>query len=209
MDSSLIERHFPHLTSNQKVQFAALGELYEEWNSQINVISRKNIDELYTQHVLHSLAIAKAMNMVDGSKVLDIGTGGGFPGIPLAILYPEVNFTLVDSIGKKIKVVQAVVHSLDLENVTALLARGEEIKGKFDFVVSRAVTRLANFIPWTYNKFEKKQKNAFPNGILYLKGGDLKEEISEVKKDVELIPISKMFDDPFFETKFVVYVKMV
>jgi 16S rRNA (guanine527-N7)-methyltransferase len=191
------------------VQFAALGELYEEWNSQINVISRKNIDELYTQHVLHSLAIAKAMNMVDGSKVLDIGTGGGFPGIPLAILYPEVNFTLVDSIGKKIKVVQAVVHSLDLENVTALHARGEEIKGKFDFVVSRAVTRLANFIPWTYNKFEKKQKNAFPNGILYLKGGDLKEEISEVKKDVELIPISKMFDDPFFETKFVVYVKMV
>ncbi|MFT6183837.1 MAG: 16S rRNA (guanine527-N7)-methyltransferase [Flavobacteriales bacterium] len=191
------------------MQFAALGELYEEWNSQINVISRKNIDELYTQHVLHSLAIAKAMNMVDGSKVLDIGTGGGFPGIPLAILYPEVNFTLVDSIGKKIKVVQAVVHSLDLENVTALHARGEEIKGKFDFVVSRAVTRLANFIPWTYNKFEKKQKNAFPNGILYLKGGDLKEEISEVKKDVELIPISKMFDDPFFETKFVVYVKMV
>lgn len=209
MDHSLIERYFPNLTSNQKVQFAALGELYEEWNSQINVISRKNIDELYTQHVLHSLAIAKAMSFADGSKILDIGTGGGFPGIPLAILFPEVHFTLVDSIGKKIKVVQAVAHSLDLENVTALHARGEEIKGKFDFVVSRAVTRLANFLPWTYNKFEKKQINPFPNGILYLKGGDLKEELSEVKKDVELIPIAKMFDDPFFETKFVVYVKMV
>lgn len=209
MDHSLIERYFPNLTSNQKVQFAALGELYEEWNSQINVISRKNIDELYTQHVLHSLAIAKAMAFADGSKILDIGTGGGFPGIPLAILFPEVHFTLVDSIGKKIKVVQAVAHSLDLENVTALHARGEEIKGKFDFVVSRAVTRLANFLPWTYNKFEKKQINPFPNGILYLKGGDLKDELSEVKKDVELIPIAKMFDDPFFETKFVVYVKMV
>lgn len=209
MDQSLIERYFPHLSSNQKVQFAALGELYEEWNSQINVISRKNIDQLYTQHILHSLAIAKAMPFADGSKVLDIGTGGGFPGIPLAILYPEVDFTLVDSIGKKIKVVQAVAHSLDLENVTALHARGEEIKGQFDFVVSRAVTRLANFIPWTYNKFKKNQLNAFPNGILYLKGGDLKEELAEVKKDVELIPIAPMFDDPFFETKFVVYVKMV
>ncbi len=209
MDHALIERYFPNLTSNQKTQFAALGELYEEWNSQINVISRKNIDELYTQHVLHSLAIAKAMSFADGSKILDIGTGGGFPGIPLAILFPDVHFTLVDSIGKKIKVVQAVAQSLDLENVTALHARGEEIKGKFDFVVSRAVTRLANFLPWTYNKFEKKQINPFPNGILYLKGGDLKEELSEVKKDVELIPIAKMFDDPFFETKFVVYVKMV
>jgi len=209
MDSSLIEQYFPNLTANQRAQFGALGELYEDWNSQINVVSRKNIDQLYIQHVLHSLAIAKAMPFADGSKVLDIGTGGGFPGIPLAILFPECHFTLVDSIGKKIKVVNAVAQALDLENVEAFHGRGEDIRGKFDCIVSRAVTRLAKFLPWTYEKFAKKQINPFPNGILYLKGGDLKEELSEVKKDTELISIANMFDDPFFETKFVVYVKMV
>lgn len=208
MGAELILKHFPEITEAQYTQFKALEGLYREWNAQINVISRKDIDELYLRHVLHSLAIAKVMPLADGSAVLDIGTGGGFPGIPLAILYPNCRFTLVDSIGKKIKVVNEVATALGLANVVGIHERAENIRGQFDFVVSRAVTRLAAFIPWTANKFKTKQINAFPNGILYLKGGDLSEELKEVKRSTDVFPISDFFDDPFFETKSVVYVRM-
>lgn len=208
MGAELILKHFPEITEAQYTQFKALEGLYREWNAQINVISRKDIDELYLRHVLHSLAIAKVMPLADGSAVLDIGTGGGFPGIPLAILYPNCRFTLVDSIGKKIKVVNEVATALGLANVVGIHERAENIRGQFDFVVSRAVTRLAAFIPWTTNKFKTKQINAFPNGILYLKGGDLSEELKEVKRSTDVFPISDFFDDPFFETKSVVYVRM-
>ncbi len=208
MGAALILKHFPEISETQYDQFKALDGLYREWNAQINVISRKDIDALYIHHVLHSLAIAKVMPFADGSDVLDIGTGGGFPGIPLAILYPNCRFTLVDSIGKKIKVVNEVVAALGLTNVVGIHERAENIHGPFDFVVSRAVTRLAAFIPWTANKIKSKQINAFPNGILYLKGGDLSQELKEVKRSTDVFPISDFFDDPFFETKSVVYVRM-
>ncbi len=208
MGAALILKHFPEISETQYDQFKALDGLYREWNAQINVISRKDIDALYIHHVLHSLAIAKVMPFADGSDVLDIGTGGGFPGIPLAILYPNCRFTLVDSIGKKIKVVNEVVAALGLTNVVGIHERAENIHGPFDFVVSRAVTRLAAFIPWTANKIKSKQINAFPNGILYLKGGDLSQELKEVKRSTDVFPISDFFDDTFFETKSVVYVRM-
>ncbi len=208
MGAALILKHFPEISKTQYDQFKALDGLYREWNAQINVISRKDIDALYIHHVLHSLAIAKVMPFADGSDVLDIGTGGGFPGIPLAILYPNCRFTLVDSIGKKIKVVNEVVAALGLTNVVGIHERAENIHGPFDFVVSRAVTRLAAFIPWTANKIKSKQINAFPNGILYLKGGDLSQELKEVKRSTDVFPISDFFDDTFFETKSVVYVRM-
>ena len=203
-----ILHYFPDLTSEQIEQFSALGNLYTEWNEKINVISRKDIDELYIKHVLHSLAIAKVMEFKSGSKVLDVGTGGGFPGIPLAILFPEVQFHLVDSIGKKIKVVREVAAALGLTNVEADHMRAEELDYKYDFVVSRAVTRLGDFIPWVRNKFEKKDKNGIPNGILYLKGGDLKEEIKEARVKAELHKISDFFKEDFFDTKYVMYVQM-
>ncbi len=205
---ALIQKYFPNLTPKQIDQFSKLGESYRDWNSKINVVSRKDIDGLYLHHVLHSLGIAKVMPFADGSKVLDIGTGGGFPGIPLAILFPTVQFTLVDSIGKKITVVKAVAEELGLTNIEATHARAEQIRGPFDFVVSRAVTRLATFIPYTYNKFSQKQLNPFPNGILYLKGGDLKEELKEVRQDKEMILLDKYFDEDFFMTKAVVYIRM-
>lgn len=205
---ALIQKYFPNLTPKQIDQFSKLGESYRDWNSKINVVSRKDIDGLYLHHVLHSLGIAKVMPFADGSKVLDIGTGGGFPGIPLAILFPAVQFTLVDSIGKKITVVKAVAEELGLTNIEAMHARAEQIRGPFDFVVSRAVTRLATFIPYTYNKFSQKQLNPFPNGILYLKGGDLKEELKEVRQDKEMILLDKYFDEDFFMTKAVVYIRM-
>ncbi len=208
MGAALILKHFPEISETQYDQFKALDGLYREWNAQINVISRKDIDALYIHHVLHSLAIAKVMPFADGSDVLDIGTGGGFPGIPFAILYPNCRFTLVDSIGKKIKVVNEVVAALGLTNVVGIHERAENIHGPFDFVVSRAVTRLAAFIPWTANKIKSKQINAFPNGILYLKGGDLSQELKEMKRSTDVFPISDFFDDPFFETKSVVYVRM-
>ncbi len=204
----IIEKYFPELTEEQKSQFLKLGVSFSEWNAQINLVSRKDIDEFNTRHVLHSLAIAKAMNFADGSKVLDVGTGGGLPGIPLAILFPKVEFVLCDSIGKKIKVVKALIQDLGLKNVKAYHLRANEVPGKFDFVVSRAVTRMKKFIPWVENKISDRCLNPWPNGILYLKGGDLKEELSEIKKSTEVLSVSDWFNEEFFETKAVVYVKL-
>jgi 16S rRNA (guanine527-N7)-methyltransferase len=177
INSGLIQQYFKNLSEKQIKQFDQLYDLYSFWNAQINVISRKDIEELYERHILHSLGIAKFISFKPGEKVLDVGTGGGFPGIPLAILFPETQFHLVDSIGKKIKVVTEVASALGLDNVKASHSRAEQIEGKFDFVVSRAVTRLIEFYPWVQGKFNKDSKNAIANGILYLKGGDLTEEI--------------------------------
>lgn len=205
----IIYNYFPNLTEKQKTQFAKLEEVYPFWNDQINVISRKDIESLYLKHVLHSLGIAKfAHDFVAGTRILDVGTGGGFPGIPLAILFPEVQFHLVDSIGKKIKVVREVAEAIGLTNVEADHMRAEQLDYTYDFVVSRAVTRLADFAPWIRNKFEKKDKNGIPNGILYLKGGDLKEEIKESKLKAELHPLTSYFKEDFFDTKYVVYIPM-
>ncbi|MBP3943106.1 16S rRNA (guanine(527)-N(7))-methyltransferase RsmG [Sphingobacteriaceae bacterium WQ 2009] len=205
----IIFKYFPKITETQKQQFAELATLYPHWNSQINVISRKDIESLYLHHVLHSLGIAKFVGeFTAGTRILDVGTGGGFPGIPLAIMFPEVQFHLVDSIGKKIKVVREVAAALGLKNVEADHIRAEQIEDKYDFVVSRAVTRLADFTPWIRNKFERKDKNAIPNGILYLKGGDLSEEIKDAKLRAELHSLTDFFEEDFFETKYVVYVPM-
>lgn len=204
----LIKKYFPELSKKQQKQFAALQDLYNEWNAQINVISRKDEDNFYERHVLHSLGIAKVMHFKDGSRILDIGTGGGFPGIPLAIMFPECEFVLVDSIGKKIKVVNEVAQALGLQNVIGIHERAEKINEQFDFVVSRAVTAMPAFLPWTKNKFLKKNKNSLPNGILYLKGGDLTEELSGVKQTIKEFPLSDFFSEDFFDTKKVIYVKM-
>lgn len=206
MNADIIFKYFPDLTAVQKSQFNALYDLYHTWNEQINVISRKDIDELYTRHVLHSLGIAKVMEFKPGTKVLDVGTGGGFPGIPLAIMFPEANFHLIDSIGKKIKVVKGVAESLNLTNVTAEQIRAEQVAGEYDFVVSRAVTRLKPFYQWVKNKFRNESFNTLPNGILYLKGGDLHEELKEAKKKYQLFDLPEYFDEDFFETKKVVFV---
>ena len=206
MNADIIYKYFPELNATQKSQFEALYSLYKEWNDQINVISRKDIDELYVRHVLHSLGIAKVMPFTDGSKILDVGTGGGFPGIPLAIMFPASQFHLVDSIGKKIKVVNEVAASLNLDNVTAEQTRAEQVAGQYDFVVSRAVTRLKPFYQWIKNKFSPENNNPLDNGILYLKGGDLQEELKEAKKKYTLFDLKAYFDEEFFETKKVVYV---
>lgn len=205
----IIYNYFPKLTDIQKEQFAKLADLYIFWNSQINVISRKDIDSLYLHHVLHALGIAKfVQELTPGTHILDVGTGGGFPGIPMAIMFPEVNFHLVDSIGKKIKVVREVAMALGLKNVEADHIRAEQLDDKYDFVISRAVTRLGEFTPWVRNKFVKKDKNSIPNGILYLKGGDLSEEIKESRLKAELHPLSSYFKEDFFDTKYLVYVPM-
>jgi 16S rRNA (guanine527-N7)-methyltransferase len=201
--------YFPSISDNAKTQLKQLLPLYEEWNSQINVISRKDLDQLYTRHVLHSLAIHKFLQFAPGSRVLDIGTGGGFPGIPLAILNPEVNFVLVDSIGKKIKVVQEVSSAIGLSNVTAFHERAEKIKGPFDFIVSRAVAELKLLLQWSNGKIAKKQINALPNGLICLKGGDLKDELKGLSKDIEVYDLKQWFSDDFFETKKLVYVPLV
>ena len=206
MKSTIIQKYFKDLTEQQITQFDQLYALYSFWNAQINVISRKDIDELYERHILHSLGIAKFCTFKPGEKVLDVGTGGGFPGIPLAILFPETNFHLVDSIGKKIKVVAEVAHALGLKNVDSSHLRAEQVIDKYDFVVSRAVTRLIDFYPWIKGKFNKESKNSIQNGILYLKGGDLDEEIAESRLKAELYPLSDYFTEDFFDTKYVVYI---
>lgn len=208
MTSNLLLKYFPNLTLQQQQQFNQLQEVYSFWNEQINVISRKDIDLLYERHVLHSLGIAKVLSFLPGENVLDVGTGGGFPGIPLAILFPETRFHLVDSIGKKIKVVKEVSQAIGLTNVEATHARAEEIDEKFDFVVSRAVTQLKDFYPWVKNKFNRQSKNKLKNGILYLKGGDLEKEIAESGLKVEQFSLSNFFKEDFFETKKVIYVGM-
>ena len=200
-----ILKYFPDLTEKQIEQFIALKELYFEWNEKINVISRKDIDELYTKHVLHSLAIAKVITFKEGTKVLDVGTGGGFPGIPLAILFPEVEFHLVDSIAKKILVVNEVASAIGLTNLKAEAKRAEQIRSKFDFVISRAVTAMPKFVEWVDNKFELINKNSIQNGILYLKGGDLEEELFMFPQ-AQIFEIPHYFEEPFFETKKVVYI---
>jgi len=200
-------QYFNNLSSVQIEQFSKLEDLYKNWNSKINVVSRKDIDELTIRHVLHSLGIAKVQEFKPNSNILDIGTGGGFPGIPLAILFPESNFHLVDSIGKKIKVVQEIADELGLKNVKAEHIRAEEVKGRFDFIVSRAVTRMDDFVKWTRKKIAKKQNHELKNGILYLKGGDLKEELQNFPK-ATIYNLSDYFNEDFFQTKKVVHLPL-
>jgi len=202
-----ILKYFPDLTAIQIEQFQKLSDLYNDWNAKINVISRKDIDELYTKHVLHSLAIAKIQKFEPGTYVLDVGTGGGFPGIPLAILFPETRFYLIDVILKKINVVKAVAEALELKNVKAEQIRAENVKGDFDFIVSRAVTNMPDFVSWIKDKIKKQQKHELKNGILYLKGGDLTEELKDFSKATEY-NITEFFEGEFFETKKVVHLPL-
>lgn len=204
----LIGKYFTDLTQLQLQQFEGLEALYNEWNQQINVISRKDIGALYEKHVLHSLAIAQVIKFKPGTKVLDVGTGGGFPGIPLAILFPETNFHLVDSIGKKIKVVKAVARSSGLKNVVAEQVRAETLNSKYDFIVSRAVTNLSEFVKWIAKNISKTQRNSLPNGILYLKGGSLSNELKPFGKRPMVYELSEFFGEEFFETKKLVYLPM-
>lgn len=196
--------YFPELTSLQKNQFQNLFPLYEEWNAKINVISRKDLQHVYGHHVLHSLSLAKYIRFRNNSSILDAGTGGGFPGIPLAIFFPEVNFHLVDSVGKKIKVVNAVTDALDLKNVTTQQSRVEDLKGKYDFILSRSVASLKTFYEWTKNLVSDKNQNEIRNGWLILKGGDLKNELRELKRKTKVIPISDFFEEEYFTEKFIV-----
>lgn len=204
----IILKYFPNLTERQKEQFAALPDLYGDWNSKINVISRKDMDNFMEHHVLHSLAIAKVLQFKTMAEVMDLGTGGGFPGIPLAIMFPDANFYLVDSIGKKIKVVQSVAESLQLKNVKAEQIRAEQVDRDFDFIVSRAVTDLSQFVGWVRGKLSDIHYHKLRNGIIYLKGGDLTEEIAPFKKKVHLYDISDFFEEEYFETKKVIYLPM-
>jgi len=203
----LILKYFPNLSEVQQEQFSKLYDLYSDWNSKINVVSRKDIDELYLRHVLHSLGIAKVIQFKDGTSIMDVGTGGGFPGIPLAILYPECKFHLVDSINKKLKVVDAVTEELGLTNVKTSHKRAEEINETFDFIVSRAVTAMPSFVGWVKNKVSKKSKNDLKNGILYLKGGDLTEELQNYPK-ATLYNLTHYFEEDFFDTKKVVHLPL-
>ena len=202
-----ILKYFPDLTENQIEQFRKLESLYLDWNAKINVISRKDIEQLYVKHVLHSLAIAKVQKFEPGTYVLDVGTGGGFPGIPLAIMFPETRFYLIDVIMKKIIVVQAVAESIGLKNVKAEQLRAENVKGDFDFIVSRAVTNMPDFYSWVKDKIKKQNKHELKNGILYLKGGDLTEELKDFPKATEYA-IADFFDNEFFETKKVVHLPL-
>ena len=203
----IVEKYFTGLSDKQVEQFRQLEGLYREWNEKINVISRKDIDALSVHHVLHSLAIAKVISFKGGTKVLDVGTGGGFPGIPLAIMFPEVDFFLVDSIGKKIKVVEGVAGALGLKNVTARQVRVETMKEKFDFIVSRAVTAFPAFVSLTRNRIRESSFNDLANGILYLKGGDFEEEIKDFRNRVSIYNIPDFFEEEFFETKKLIYMK--
>ena len=203
----LILKYFPNLTEDQIQKFEQLESLYKDWNLKINVVSRKDIDELYVRHVLHSLGIAKVINFKDGSKLLDVGTGGGFPGIPLAILFPECSFHLVDSIAKKLKVVEEVVAGLGLTNVKTTHSRVEDIDGNYDFIVSRAVAAMPTFVHWVKGKIAKQQNHDLKNGILYLKGGDLSEELQDYKT-ATIYNLSDYFSEDFYETKKVVHLPM-
>jgi 16S rRNA (guanine527-N7)-methyltransferase len=205
---SSIINYFPDLTATQVSQFEKLADLYKEWNDKINVVSRKDIDNIYVNHVLHSLGIARVISFKPGAEVLDVGTGGGFPGIPLAILFPETKFHLVDSIGKKIIVVTEVAKALGLKNVKAEQARAEQLKGNYDFIVSRAVTRMKEFYGWIHNKVKPDSVHKLDNGILYLKGGDLDEEMNELKRPYSVYNLPDYFKEEFFETKKVIYVPL-
>jgi 16S rRNA (guanine527-N7)-methyltransferase len=204
--ADIIFKYFPHIDDHQRKQFEELRSLYSFWNEKINVISRKDIDNLYINHVLHSLGIAKVIEFRKSTDILDVGTGGGFPGIPLAILFPDTHFHLVDSIGKKITVVKNVAEALQLNNVSAEQVRAEEIKDSYDFIVSRAVTRLKEFYGWIHNKTKKTSSHPLQNGILYLKGGELDEELAELRKPYTIFHLKDYFQEDFFETKKVVYV---
>lgn len=206
--TELIKNYFPSLTPVQITQFEKLGDLYKQWNEKINVISRKDIDNIYINHVLHSLGIAKVISFRPGTNVLDVGTGGGFPGIPLAIMFPQTQFHLVDSIGKKITVVTEVAKALGLTNVKAEQARAEQLKGKYDFIVSRAVTRMKEFHGWIQHKVKEESVNNLDNGILYLKGGDLDDEMNELKRPYSVYNLPDYFKEEFFETKKVIYVPL-
>ena len=206
--AELIFSYFPNLTTHQKEQFSQLLPLYCDWNAKINVISRKDIENLYLNHALHSLAIAKFTHFNPGAEILDVGTGGGFPGIPLAILFPETRFHLIDSIGKKITVVKNVAEAIGLRNVRAEQIRAEQVKGEYDFIVSRAVTRLKEFYGWIHRKAKKQSAHALYNGILYLKGGDLDEELAELKKPHQIFELATVFKEEYFDTKKLVYIPL-
>ena len=208
MNKELITSYFPHLTELQQERFAQLDALYRDWNSKINVISRKDIDNLYEHHVLHSLGVAEVINFKPGTAVMDLGTGGGFPGIPLAIMFPEVKFHLVDSIGKKVRVCQEVATALQLENVTTEWARGEMVKEKFDFVISRAVMPLADLVKLVRKNIAREQHNALPNGLICLKGGELDSEVMPMRHKAIITDLSDYFHEEFFQTKKVVYVQL-
>ena len=203
----LLFKYFPQLSENQRSQFVKLAELYEDWNQKINVVSRKDIDELYLRHVLHSLGIAKVISFLPGARVLDVGTGGGFPGIPLAILFPQTNFHLVDSIGKKIKVVEEVSEGLGLENVKITNTRVEAVNDQYDFIVSRAVAQMQTFVHWVKGRISKDNNHELKNGILYLKGGNLTDELS-IYKNARIFSLKDFFDEEYFETKCVVHLPM-
>lgn len=204
----LILKYFPDLTDTQREKFTQLEALYKDWNSKVNVISRQDIDTLYERHVLHSLGIAKVIQFKSGTSVLDVGTGGGFPGIPLAIMFPDTQFHLVDSIGKKIRVVQEIAAALDLKNVKAEQIRAEKLEDTYEFVVSRAVTRMAPFVGWVRKNISRNSFHSLRNGILYLKGGDLTEELGELTMKTRSYELSDYFKEEFFETKKVVYVPL-
>jgi 16S rRNA (guanine527-N7)-methyltransferase len=203
--SSIISKYFS-LTDHQKSQFDKMGEVYVEWNEKINVVSRKDIDNIYINHILHSLGIAKAISFQPGASILDVGTGGGFPGIPLAVLFPETQFHLIDSIGKKITVVREVTKALELGNVKSEQIRAEQVRGRYDFVISRAVTRMKEFYQWVINRVKEESVHSLDNGILYLKGGDLEEELGELKRPYRIFDLPTYFEESFFETKKVVHV---
>jgi 16S rRNA (guanine527-N7)-methyltransferase len=208
MKMDIILKYFSRLTPEQISKLNQLFPIYSEWNAKINVISRKDIDHFYKRHVLHSLAIAKFIRFTPDSKILDVGTGGGFPGIPMAILFPECRFHLVDSVGKKMKVVNEVVRALDLQNVSAEQIRAEQLKERYDFVVSRAVTKLPEFVSWIRKNISLKQQNAFPNGVIYLKGGNLEGEIRPFRKNVFVQDLSEYFEEEFFKTKKIVHIPL-
>lgn len=204
--TEIIKKYFPHLTHRQEEQIAALDVLYHDWNAKINVVSRKDIDNLYEHHILHSLAIARRIRFREGTNVLDFGTGGGFPGIPLAILFPESNFKLIDGTGKKVKVAKEVADSIGLDNVLPVHQRGEEEKGKFDFIVSRAVMPLPDLMKIVKKNIARDQHNALPNGVMVLKGGNLDEELKPFRKIAERTELSQWFDEAWFKEKYLVYV---